>query len=51
MTTKIEWADEVWNPVTGVPFFLKQAVINGELVKMPVLDGQAWEQTPEERER
>lgn len=31
----------------GVPFFLKQAVIDGKLVKMPVLDGKQWAQFPE----
>lgn len=29
-----------------VPFFLKQMHINGKLVKMPVLDGQVWDQMP-----
>ena len=32
----------------GVPFFLKQAVINGKLVEMPELDGQVWAQYPGE---
>ena len=31
----------------GVPFFLKQAEIDGKLVKMPALDGKVWNQFPE----
>ena len=31
----------------GVPFFFKQAMIDGKLVKAPFLDGQLWLQTPE----
>ena len=31
----------------NVPFFLKQAEINGQLVKMPELDGKVWAQFPE----
>ena len=30
----------------GVPFFLKQAKIDGKLVKMPELDGQIWAEYP-----
>jgi len=29
-----------------VPFFLKQAEINGRVVKMPELDGRVWDETP-----
>lgn len=31
----------------GIPFFLKQMVINGKMVKMPELDGKVWDQYPE----
>ncbi len=31
----------------GVPFFFKQGVVDGRLVKMPELDGQVWAQFPE----
>ena len=30
----------------GVPFFLKQMDVDGELVKLPALDGRVWDQTP-----
>lgn len=29
-----------------VPFFLKQAAVDGKLVKMPALDGEVWSQRP-----
>lgn len=32
----------------NVPVFLKQAWINGKLVKMPNIGGQVWDQMPEE---
>ena len=32
----------------GVPFFLKQMSVNGKLVKMPLLDGKRWAETPKE---
>ena len=31
----------------NVPFFCKQANINGKLVKMPVIDGKVWGEVPE----
>lgn len=31
----------------GVPFFYKQRMLNGKLIKMPELDGQVWNQMPE----
>jgi len=31
----------------SVPFFLKQAEINGKIMKMPALDGKVWDQLPE----
>lgn len=33
--------------ITNIPFFLKQMVINGKLVKMPKLDGREWNEYPE----
>lgn len=30
----------------GVPFFLKQMMVDGRLVKMPELDGRVWDQVP-----
>jgi len=30
----------------GVPFFLKQMMVDGKLVKMPELDGRVWDQYP-----
>lgn len=32
---------------TDTPYFLKQMEVDGELVKMPELDGTVWEQFPE----
>lgn len=32
----------------GVPLFLKQLTIDGQLVKMPDLDGQKWDQYPKQ---
>ncbi|HAC16944.1 MAG TPA: hypothetical protein DCE78_13515 [Bacteroidetes bacterium] len=42
------WARDLKNQCqsAGVPFFLKQARINGQLLKMPELDGQIWEEYP-----
>lgn len=31
----------------GAPFFLKQMVVDGKLVKMPELDGRTWDEFPE----
>jgi len=31
----------------GVPFFLKQMMVDGKLVKMPELDGKVWDEYPE----
>lgn len=45
----IDWARSLRDQcvAAGVPFFLKQATIDGELVKMPNLDGKVWAQMPE----
>lgn len=32
----------------NIPFFLKQAEIDGELIKMPKLDGRTWDEYPGE---
>ena len=32
--------------LTNTPFFLKQAEVNGKIVKMPYLDGRKWDQYP-----
>ena len=32
----------------GIPYFLKQMEVNGKLVKMPLLDGKVWAETPKE---
>jgi len=47
----IEWARSLRNQCLGVdtPFFLKQMVIDGKLVKMPELDGKQWHDFPEMR--
>lgn len=34
----------------NVPVFIKQAEINGRLVKMPELDGRVWDELPEEKD-
>ena len=33
----------------GIPYFLKQMVVNGKMVKMPELDGRVWNEYPEVR--
>ena len=44
----LDWARSLRDQcqMAGVPFFLKQAVINGKLVKMPELDGKVWDEIP-----
>lgn len=46
---KIGWARDIKNQCVkaGVPFFFKQARIDGKLVKMPELDGKIWAEYPE----
>jgi len=46
----IEWARSVRDQceAAGVPFFLKQMVVDGKLVHMPELDGKVWDQFPED---
>ena len=44
----LDWARTLKNQcqAAGVPYFLKQAQINGKLVKMPELDGRQWAEMP-----
>jgi hypothetical protein len=44
----LEWARKLKNQCVDahVPFFFKQARINGKLVKMPELDGKVWGEYP-----
>jgi protein gp37 len=44
----MEWAISLKNQCVeaGVPFFFKQAYINGKRVSMPKLDGEIWDQIP-----
>ncbi len=46
----IEWARSVRDQcvAAGIPFFLKQMVVDGKLVHMPELDGKVWDQFPED---
>jgi len=46
---KVEWIRDLKDQCVdaGVPFFLKQIEINKEIVKMPELDGQIWNEYPE----
>jgi protein gp37 len=48
---QLDWARSLRDQCqdAGVPFFLKQAVIDGKLVKMPFLDGKVWDQYPKGR--
>jgi protein gp37 len=43
-----DWARSVRDQcqAAGVPFFLKQADVNGRLVKMPEIDGKVWDEVP-----
>ncbi|RQV98734.1 phage Gp37/Gp68 family protein [bacterium] len=45
----MKWARDLKNQcqLAGVPFFLKQARIDGQMIKMPELDGQVWAEYPE----
>lgn len=44
----IDWARSLRDQcqAAGVPFFLKQMIVDGKLVKMPELDGVVWDQFP-----
>jgi len=45
---KMSWAAYLKHQCVfaGVPFFLKQAMIDGKLAKMPELDGKIWDEIP-----
>ena len=45
---KMSWAAYLKHQCVfaGVPFFLKQMMVNGKLVKMPELDGKVWDEIP-----
>jgi protein gp37 len=44
----LDWARKLRDQcqAAGVPFFLKQAKIDGKLVKMPPIDGKIWDEIP-----
>jgi len=44
-----EWARDLKNQCqsAGIPFFFKQAMIGGKMVKLPELDGKQWAEMPE----
>lgn len=46
----IDWARDLRDQcvAAGVPFFLKQMVVDGKLTKEPYLDGRQWLEFPEE---
>ena len=48
----MEWARDLKDQclLASVPFFLKQGRIDGQLIKMPELDGQIWEEYPNIKE-
>ena len=45
----LDWARSLRDEcrIAGVPFFFKQAKIDGKLVKMPEIDGRIWDEYPE----
>lgn len=45
---ELDWARSLRDQCqeAGVPFFLKQAEIDGKLVKMPELNGKIWDEMP-----
>jgi protein gp37 len=45
----LDWARSLRDQCqeAGVPFFFKQAKIDGKLVKMPLIDGKIWDEIPE----
>jgi protein gp37 len=47
---KMSWAADLKHQCvfSDVPFFFKQAMIKGKLVKMPELDGKVWDEIPKE---
>ena len=47
--TNTAWARDLRDQCSGagIPFFLKQLVIDGKLEKMPTLDGRQWAEMPQ----
>jgi protein gp37 len=47
-TMELDWVRSLRDQCqeAGVPFFLKQLMIDGKLVKMPMLDGRIWDEIP-----
>ena len=45
----LDWARSIRDQCikARIPFFLKQAAVNGKLESMPMLDGKIWNQMPE----
>ena len=45
----MDWVREIKDQcvAAGIPFFLKQMIIDGKMVKMPELDGKVWDEMPE----
>ncbi len=45
----LDWVRSLRDQSTeaGVPFFLKQAAVDGKIVQLPELDGRTWSQFPE----
>jgi protein gp37 len=45
---ELDWARSLQDQcqAAGVPFFLKQMVVDGKIVKMPELDGRVWNEVP-----
>jgi protein gp37 len=45
----LDWARSIRDQcvAANVPYFLKQAEIDGELIEMPALDGKIWSEFPE----
>lgn len=50
-TTDLDWHRQLRDDcdAASVPFFLKQRIIDGRMVKLPLLDGQIWKEFPEPR--
>ena len=48
--TKLKWIENIINQcsVADIPVFVKQAEINGKIVKMPEINGRVWAQFPGE---
>jgi protein gp37 len=45
---QLDWARSLRDQcvTAGVPFFLKQAKVDGKFTKMPALDGKVWDEMP-----